>query len=197
MSAAAVKNEILTAPAPDLHAAAPATYSKTAIAMHWLIALLIFANVAGGLYMESFPKNTPERDAVLFYHASVGSLIFMLAVFRLLWRLTHRPPGLPASIPTWQQTASHVLHWTLYLLMFVVPLTGYVHRLAGAHPINFFGLGDLPVFIGKNEPLRLLTDTLHELLVWTLVALVLGHIAAALKHRFIDRDGVLERMLRS
>lgn len=173
------------------------SYTQVAIGLHWLIALLIFLNVAGGLYMESFSKGTPERDAVLFYHASTGSLIFMVAVLRLIWRLTHRPPNLPASIASWQQTASHILHWTLYALMLLVPLTGYVHRLAGAHPVNFFGLGYLPVFLDKNEPLRLLTDTLHETLVWVLVLLILGHIGAALKHRFIDRDGVFDRMLRT
>lgn len=173
----------------------PTSYTKVAIALHWLIALLIFANVAIGLYMESFAKGTPERDNALFFHASFGSLIFMVAVLRWAWRLTHRPPALPAAIPSWQQTASHALHWTLYILMLVVPLSGYVHRLAGAHPVNFFGLGDLPVFIGKNEPLRVLTDTLHEALVWVLVILIVGHIGAALKHRFGDRDGVLQRML--
>jgi cytochrome b561 len=183
-----------TTPAPST---TPAAYTKVAIAMHWLIAALIFLNIAGGLYMESFAKGTPERDGVLFYHASTGSLIFMLAVLRLLWRMTHRPASLPASIPSWQQTASHILHWTLYVLMFTVPLTGYIHRLAGAHPVNFFGLGNLPVFIDKNEPLRVLTDTLHETLVWVLVILIVGHIGAALKHRFVDRDGVLERMLHS
>jgi cytochrome b561 len=174
----------------------PASYTKVAIAMHWLIALLIFLNVGVGIYMEGFPKSAPGHDAVLFYHASIGSLIFMLAVVRLIWRSTHRPPGLPASIASWQQTAAHTLHWVLYSLMLLVPLTGYMHRMAGGHPISFFGLGYLPVLIGKSEPLRLLTDTLHVCLVWVLCILVVGHIAAALKHRLIDRDDVLKRMLR-
>ncbi|MFC5742021.1 cytochrome b [Dyella tabacisoli] len=174
----------------------PASYTKVAVAMHWLIALLIFLNVSVGIYMESFPKNTPGRDAALFYHASIGSLIFMLAVFRLFWRATHKPPALPANIPSWQQMAAHTLHWVLYSLMLLVPLTGYMHRMAGGHPVSFFGLGYLPVLIGKDEPLRLLTDTLHVCLVWVLCILVVGHIGAALKHRFIDRDGVIQRMLR-
>jgi len=184
-----------TAPWPAAASAQPA-YTRVAVTLHWLIGFLIFMNFGLGLSMETFPKHTLQNDTLLFFHASTGSLIFMLAVARLLWRMTHRPMPLPASVVSWQVTASHVLHWTLYVLMLAVPLSGYVHRLAGAHPVNFFGLGVLPVFVGKNEPLRLITDTLHEALVWMLALLVLGHLAAALKHRFIDRDGVLGRMLR-
>jgi len=171
-------------------------YNNPAVVFHWLIALCIFMNFFLGIYMETFPKHTPSNDAVLFYHASLGSLVFMLAVARLLWRMTHRPLPLPSSVAAWQATASHILHWTLYALMLAVPLSGFIHRQAGAHAVNFFGLGALPTLVEKNEPLRLFTDTLHETLVWVLAALVLGHLAAALKHRFIDRDGVAERMLR-
>jgi cytochrome b561 len=178
---------------PDLAAKA---YSNTAYFLHWLMALLVFANFAIGLYMENFEKNTPPRDAVLFYHASIGSLIFMLLLARLLWRLTHRPAALPAQLARWQVLSAHLLHWTLYALLLLVPFTGYLHRLAGAHPVNFFGLGELPVFIDKNEPLRLLTDTLHVSLVWALAVLVIGHILAALKHLWVDRDGIATRMLR-
>lgn len=174
----------------------PASYTRVAISMHWLIAPLIFLNVVLGFYMASFPKTAPTHDQVLFYHASIGSLIFMLAVVRLVWRLTHRPPALSPTIATWQRGLAHALHWTLYVLMLIVPLSGYVHRLAGAHTVNFFGLGNLPVFIGKDEPLRLLTHTLHEALVWVLCVLVVGHIGAAAKHWLIDHDGVLQRMLR-
>jgi len=173
------------------------SYTKVAIVLHWLIALLIFGNLALGFYMASFPKSAPTHDEALFYHASIGSLVFMLAVARLGWRLTHRPPALPASIVSWQRTAAHSLHWLLYVLMLIVPLSGYVHRLAGAHTVSFFGLGNLPVFIGKDEPLRLFTHTLHLCLVWLLCILVAGHLAAALKHAFIDHDGVLQRMLRA
>jgi cytochrome b561 len=81
--------------------------------------------------------------------------------------------------------------------MLIVPLSGYIHRLAGAHTVSFFGLGNLPVIIGKDEPLRLFTHAAHETLVWVLCILVVGHLGAALKHGLIDRDGVLQRMLRT
>ncbi|NPT46417.1 cytochrome b [Paraburkholderia sp. 1N] len=170
------------------------TYTRFAIIMHWSIALLILLNLSIGLYMDTFPHNSPRFNGILFYHASIGSLIFMLMAPRLLWRLMRTPPALPPSIPRWQAYSASVLHGTLYVLLFLVPLAGYVHRLAGAHPVSFFGLADMPVFIGRDEPLRLLTDTLHRGLVLTLALLMIAHIAAALKHKFIDRDGVAGRM---
>jgi cytochrome b561 len=171
-------------------------YTRTAIALHWLVAALIFLNIVIGFYMEGFAKNTPERNDVMFYHASFGSLIFILALARLVWRLTHPAPALPSTLPRWQATVSHWVHRILYALMLMIPFVGYVHRLAGDHAVNFFGLGELPVFIDKDEPLRILTDTLHVASVWVLITLLALHLVATLKHRLIDRDGVIERMLR-
>jgi cytochrome b561 len=173
-----------------------AGYTRLAILLHWAVGFLIFANIAGGFFMASFPKTDPIHDRTLFFHASVGALVFMLAVVRLGWRLSHRPSPLPPSLPAWQQMAAHSLHWLLYLLMFVIPLIGYLHRLAGAHPVSFFGIGDLPILIGRNEPFRVWTHSAHETLAWLLCGLLVLHLAAALKHRFIDRDGVAERMMR-
>jgi cytochrome b561 len=127
--------------------------------------------------------------------SSIGIVIFTLAVFRLGWRLTHQPPPLPQSISKPQQTAAHSLHWVLYLLILVQPISGYVHRMAGAHLVSFFGLFNLPVLIGKNEPLRLLTDAIHDSGGIIIAILVAGHIGVALKHRFIDRDAVMQRMI--
>jgi cytochrome b561 len=124
----------------------------------------------------------------------MGILILALAVFRLGWRLTHEPPPLPKSISKTQQTAAHGLHWVLYLLILVQPISGYVHRMAGAHPVSFFGLFNLPVLIGKNEALRLLTDVIHDGGAIIIALLVAGHIGVALKHRFFDRDAVMQRM---
>jgi cytochrome b561 len=170
------------------------TYARFALVMHWSIAILILANLSIGLYMDTYPHNSPQFNGILFYHASIGSLIFMLTVPRLVWRATHTPPPLPDSVPKWQAQIAGTLHGVLYVLLFLVPLTGYVHRLAGAHPVNFFGLGYLPVLIGRDEPLRLLTDALHRALVVTLGLLLVAHVGAAMKHKLVDRDGVAERM---
>lgn len=171
-----------------------AAYARFAIAMHWSIAILILLNLSIGLYMDTYQHNSPQFNGILFYHASIGSLIFMLTVPRLVWRATHTPPPLPDSVPAWQARIAGALHGVLYLLLFLVPLTGYVHRLAGAHAVSFFGLTELPVLVGRDEPLRLLTDTLHRALVLTLGLLLALHVGAAVKHKFVDRDGVAERM---
>lgn len=175
---------------------AATAYTGMAVLLHWLMALLILANIVGGFFMASFPKTDPIHDQTLFFHASIGALIFMLAVIRLGWRLTHAPAPLPSSVPGWQQVIAHGLHWLLYTLMFVIPLIGYLHRLAGAHAVSFFGIGNLPVVIGRNEPFRVWTHEAHETLAWLLCGLLAFHIAAAFKHRFVDRDGVGERMMR-
>ncbi len=171
------------------------SYTRTAIVLHWTIATLILLNIAGGFLMASYPKEDPEHNAILFWHASLGSLIFLLAVMRLGWRLTHQPPPLPGSIPVWQRGAAHALHWLLYILMLVLPFSGYLHRLAGGHDVSFFGLFNWPDIIARDEPFRVFTHNLHEALAWTLCILLVGHIGAALKHAFIDRDGVLRRIL--
>jgi cytochrome b561 len=173
----------------------PRTYTRVAILLHWGMAVFILLNLSVGFFMESFPNPSPGRNNVLFYHASIGILILTLAVLRLGWRLTHEPPPLPRSISRPQRAAAHALHWILYLLILIQPVSGYVHRMAGAHAVSFFGLFNLPVLIGKNEPLRLLTDTIHDGGAIILATLVAGHIGAALKHRFVDRDTVMQRMM--
>jgi cytochrome b561 len=167
-----------------------------AIGLHWAIGLLIVLNIGGGLYMDKFASSANDRDWALYYHASLGTVIFLLAFFRLAWRLSHQPPALPASIPRWQQMASDFVHWTLYVLMLIVPITGFLYQAAGGYVVSLFGVANLPLFVDKNQILRTTTGTLHVIMVWVLVALVVGHVAAALKHLLIDRDGVAERMLR-
>jgi cytochrome b561 len=162
--------------------------------MHWVMAPLVLLNLLVGFFMETFANPSPQRNNVLFWHASIGILILALALLRLGWRLTHEPPPLPKSISMTQRAAAHGLHWVLYLLLLVQPISGYLHRMAGAHPVSFFGLFSLPVLIGKNEALRLLTDVIHDGGAIILAILVAGHIGAALKHRFIDRDTVMQRM---
>jgi cytochrome b561 len=175
---------------------APTSYTKVAILMHWIMALFILLNLSVGFFMETFANPSPQRSNVLFYHASIGMVIFALAVIRLRWRLTHQPPPLPQSISKPQQIVAHGLHWLLYALILVQPISGYVHRMAGNHPVSVFGLFNLPVLIGKNEPLRLLTDVVHDSGGIIIAILVVGHIGMALKHRFMDRDGVMQRMIR-
>lgn len=169
-------------------------YSKTAICLHWLIAILIVLNFSLGLSFESY-EGTATWQQILFYHGSIGSLIFVLAIYRYLWRLTHQPPVLPAGMPNWEKQAAHVVHGLLYLLMILIPFTGYLYRTAAGHAVTVFGLFDWPMIVEKNFSLRLAMLDIHKSLVWILAILVVGHISAALKHQLIDRDNLLARML--
>jgi cytochrome b561 len=173
------------------------TYTPVAKAIHAITALLVLLNIAWGLRMEHFPgfkHGTPEWNEVLFFHASIGALVFWLTVVRFVWRAKHQPPKESASMPAWQKLASKMVHWTLYAVLLALPFSGYIHRLAGNHPISFFGVFNWPILIDPNEPLRLVTDKIHVGLAFLLMALLILHLGAVLKHTLIDRDGILKRM---
>src|SRR5437868_10060814 len=110
-------------------------YSKTAIALHWLIALLIVAAFILGLVMTDIPGLTPTKLKYFSWHKWIGVTVFGLACLRLLWRLTHRAPSHPDSMPAWQKNAAHALHGLLYVLIFAVPLSGYFYSLASGVPV--------------------------------------------------------------
>ena len=167
-------------------------YTGVAIGLHWLLALMIFVAFGVGLYMADLPL-TPSRVRLFNYHKWAGVTILALSALRLAWRLTHRPPAdLPA--PAWQQQAAHGTHLALYALFFAVPLVGWAYSSAAGYPIVWFGVLQLPDFVPKDKALAELIKPWHETLAWTLMALVALHIAAAIKHQLIDKDGLLERM---
>jgi cytochrome b561 len=168
------------------------TYTRTAKALHWLIALLIFAVFPLGLYMHDL-KLSPAKLQLYSYHKWVGMTILLLAIVRLLWRITHRPPAL--SLPRLQQIASVAVHHTLYVLMFAIPLTGWLMSSAKGYQTVLFGILPLPDLLAKDKQLGHTLENIHASLNYILLLLVAVHIAAALKHHFIDRDDVLARML--
>lgn len=170
-------------------------YTKTAIALHWLIALLIIAAFALGVTMVDIPGLTPTKLKYFSWHKWLGVTVLALVSVRLLWRLTHAAPALPAGMPAWQVKVSDLMHGALYLLMFAVPVSGYFYSLAAGVPVTYLGVLPLPVLIEPNPELKVLLKAVHYWLNMTLLASVGLHVAAALKHQFIDRDGVLKRML--
>ena len=121
--------------------------------------------------------------------------IFLCVVLRLGWRLSHRVPELPATMPAWQRKAAEAAHVLLYLLMLAVPLSGWLMSSAKGFQTVWFGVLPLPDLLGKNQELGDLLQEVHELLNFSMAALVVAHLGAALKHHFIDRDDVLSRML--
>lgn len=169
-------------------------YTTTAIVFHWLVALMIIGAFTMGLVMTDMSLS-PTKLKYYSWHKWAGVTILGLASLRLLWRLTHPAPAYPASMPAWQKSSADMLHGLLYVLMFAVPISGYLYTLSAGYPVVYLGLFELPVLIEKNDELKPVLQAVHFWLNMTLAAAVGIHIAAALKHQFIDRDGVLKRML--
>ena len=172
---------------------APATrYSGIAIALHWVLGLAIIGSFAMGIYMSDLPMS-PTRLKLYNYHKWAGITILTLSALRLLWRLTHRPPA-DVPMPTWQARIAHFTHVALYALFFAVPLVGWAYSSAAGFPIVVFGVMPLPDFVSPDKALAEVLKATHAKLAFLMAFLVVGHIAGALKHQFIDRDGLLTRM---
>lgn len=170
-------------------------YTTPAIVLHWLIAVLIVGTFTLGLVMTDIPGLTPTKLKYYSWHKWAGVTVLLLATLRLLWRLARRPPAYPDTMPRWQQGAAHGLHHLLYVLMFAVPLSGYFYSLAAGVPVVYFGLFELPVLIEADAQLKPVLKAVHYWLNMLLAGVVGVHVAAALKHAVIDRDGIMRRML--
>jgi cytochrome b561 len=182
----------------------PQRYTKTAIALHWLIALGVIANVTLAWVWPHLADESvrPAIDT----HKSIGITVLGLALLRLLWRLTHKPPALPTGYARWEVTASHITHWLLYLLIFAMPLTGWIMdsawKDAGTHPMFLFGLFEWPRlgFVMHLDPalrehMHSLFGDLHEWFSYLLYALFAAHLGGALKHQWLDGAPELQRMM--
>ena len=169
-------------------------YGTTAIALHWLIFTLIAGGFALALFMVDLPLS-PQKLKYFSWHKWIGVTVFGLAVVRLAWRLTHPAPALPATMPTWQQRAAAVNLVLLYVLILVIPLTGWLYSSATGEPTVFLRLVLLPDLLATDEALAELLKFVHVMLNYTMLVLVIIHTAAALKHHVVDRDDVLSRML--
>lgn len=169
-------------------------YTRTAIGLHWLIALIIFGTFIFGLYVSGLPFS-PQRLRLIAYHKWIGVTIFLLVLVRLAWRLTHPAPPLTVPMPGWQRRAATVSHGLLYLLIFVIPISGWLHSSAAGVPVVYLGLVQLPDLIGADKAVAKIFKLVHQTLNYTLATIVTVHALAALKHHFVDRDDVLSRML--
>lgn len=170
------------------------TYTRTALALHWASALLIFASFAIGLYAVDL-KLSPIKLKLYSYHKWIGVTVFALAVARLLWRWRHPAPPLPGGMARWEQITAHGTHAAIYVLLFAVPITGWLMSSAAGVPVVYLGIWQLPDLVAKDKELADALKTVHYALNKTLLALVVLHVAAALKHQFVDRDDLLGRML--
>lgn len=173
-------------------------YTAVAIALHWLLALVIVGLFSLGVYMAGLPFS-PQRLKLYNWHKWAGITFLLLTVLRLVWRVTHRPPALPDAVahamPGWQTRAYHATHHLMYLLFFVVPLIGWAYSSAAGFSIVWFGQIPLPDLLPADKALAQLIKPLHQFSAFCLMALAGLHVAAALKHQWIDRDDLLLRML--
>lgn len=180
-----------SSPVPP-HAPQATRYSGVAMGLHWLLALLIVGTFSLGVYMHELPFS-PARLKYYNWHKWAGISILLLSFLRLAWRITHRPPA-DVAMPGWQAAAAHATHHLLYALFFIVPLLGWAYSSAAGFPIVWFGVLPLPDFVPVDKALAEAIKPWHERTALLMAALVLLHIAGALKHQFIDRDGLLDRM---
>ncbi|TPG13282.1 cytochrome b [Sphingomonas koreensis] len=167
-------------------------YSTGAIWFHWIIALLVIFNIVVGLLHDS----VPALRAYMGAHKAIGIAVLVLTIGRIAWRLGHRPPPLPGAMAVWERTLAKTTWVLFYVLLLVMPLSGWIMVSASKHPkpISFFGLFDvplLPVSLAAGDP----AGTVHMLFGYLFAALALLHIAGALRHQFVLRDSVLGRML--
>lgn len=169
-------------------------YTLTAIALHWLMTVAILGTFSLGLYMTDLVLS-PEKLKLFSWHKWAGVTIFLFAIVRLAWRIGHRPPNLPDHMSHQEQLAARAAHHLLYALMFLVPLTGWLMSSAKGFQTVLFGLLPLPDLLSKDKELGEVLETVHWALNMVLAALVAGHVAAALKHHFVDKDDVMTRML--
>ena len=168
-------------------------YTRSAIFLHWFMALALTANFLLGLTMSDLALS-PQKLQFYSWHKWAGITLLGLVTLRLIWRAMNRPPTLLPS-PVWQQRAAKFSHALLYVLMFAIPLSGWLMSSAGGFTVTYLGILPLPDLVSKNKALFELLKETHEILNFSLLGVVALHALAALKHHFIDRDASLYRML--
>ncbi len=169
-------------------------YTRTAVYLHWLMALLVFVTFPVGLVMHEMALS-PDKLRMLSYHKWLGVTVFVLVMVRLVWRATHKPAPLGISMPQWQRMAAQAVHVLLYALLFAIPLSGWLMSSAKGFQTVYLGILPLPDLLAKDKVLGDALSALHEVLNVTLLVLVATHVAAALKHHLVDHDGTLARMI--
>jgi cytochrome b561 len=171
------------------------SYDSVAQALHWLVAALAVGVVLLGWTIEGTPRNTPQRDLLMMVHSSVGLSILGAMAFRAGWRWRHPPPPLPSSLGRLEAALARCTHLVLYLIFILMPLAGYLNAAAAGHAVSFFGIVTIPPVFPENGRLSQVAIAIHLVGQYPLYLFVGFHIAGALFHGAIRRDGIVERML--
>lgn len=169
-------------------------YTRTAIALHWLMAALIFVAFPVGIIAHEMALS-PDKLRLMSYHKWLGVTIFALLLVRLFWRYTHTPQPMVEFMPRWQQMAASVVHVLLYVLLLAIPVSGWLMSSAKGFQTVYLGVLPLPDLLHKDKMVADILSEVHEVLNFTLLSLVIVHILAAFKHHLIDKDDTLKRMV--
>ena len=169
------------------------SYGLIAILLHWIIAILMIGLIILGLYMTRIPISL-NKLKYFGWHKEFGMLVLMLVIIRVAWRIINTTPGLN-ELPRWEITAARTVHILFYLLMFALPMSGWLITSAAGLPVSFFGWFTFPNLITANETQRIVYTEIHEWLSYALIGIVCLHVAAASKHLIINRDEIMQRML--
>ena len=172
----------------------PVRYARMAVILHWIVALLVTALLATGWYMVGTAKNTPERALFFSLHKSLGIATAFVMVALIAWRIRHGAPALPTTMPRWERTAAVLNHGLFYILMVLVTLVGYLTSSFSKYGPKLFGI-PLPHWGWEDAALRGNFAAVHRMAADVFAVLIALHVAAALKHLLVDKDGVFQRML--
>jgi cytochrome b561 len=169
-------------------------YTRTAVALHWIVAALVIIAIAMGWTMTDMVFS-PLKLRLFNWHKWIGVTVLALMFVRILWRASHPPPA-PLPMPAWQRLSAQILHVALYVMLLVQPLTGWIYTNASGIPVVYLGLIPLPNLVHKDKALDDIVREIHSDGGVVLAVIIALHVLAALKHHFVDRDDTLRRMLR-
>lgn len=169
-------------------------YGVVAKFFHWTMSIILIGMVCVGFYMtqESLGDG---RFKLYDWHKSFGLLILFMAMFRIVWKIGNPAPLFSDKLANWQKLAAQATHWAFYVFMFALPLSGWLMSSAGGHEVRFFNLFTLPALLEPNKALAHQIHEIHEYLAYGLIATFALHIAALIKHEWIDKDPILKKML--
>lgn len=167
-------------------------YSKVAITLHWLMAVMIIGNLAGGFLHDFVPRENGQRALVMGLHRGFGLMVIALTLARLGWRLANPPPALPKYFTPGERLLAKLGHWGFYVLMLALPFSGWIMADRNDRPLTAFGM-DVPK-LGVDKAIAGSAHELHETLGWVMLALLGLHIAGIIKHLVLDRDNLMPRM---
>jgi cytochrome b561 len=170
------------------------SYKPTAKLLHWAMALLVLATIPVGVVMTQDGLARPLQNALFIFHKNVGVVLLLLIVIRVVYRLRTPPPPEPGHLAGWQVMAARVTHGALYVLLLVMPLSGYIRVRAGGFPIEALDAMGIGTLVPRSDALAETAKTIHYFGSWAIGLLVALHVAAALQHAIIQKDGVFQRM---